>query len=30
MKYPTRIYYSEADKGLMWDRWEKGIFDLLD
>ena len=24
MKYPTRIYYTEADKGLMWDRWEKG------
>jgi len=24
MKYPTRIYYSEADKGLMWDRWQKG------
>jgi len=22
--YPTRIYYTEADKGLMWDRWEKG------
>ena len=24
MKYPTRIYYSEADKALMWDRWQKG------
>ena len=24
MKYPTRIYYTEADKSLMWDRWEKG------
>jgi len=24
MKYPTRIYYTQADKGLMWDRWEKG------
>ena len=24
MKYPTRIYYTETDKGLMWDRWEKG------
>ncbi len=24
MKYPTRIYYSEADKSLMWDRWQKG------
>jgi len=24
MKYPTRIYYTESDKGLMWDRWEKG------
>ena len=24
MKYPTRIYYTETDKALMWDRWEKG------
>ena len=24
MKYPTRIYYTETDKSLMWDRWEKG------
>ena len=24
MKYPTRIYYTEADKALMWDRWHKG------
>jgi hypothetical protein len=24
MKYPTRIYYTEAGKSLMWDRWEKG------
>ena len=24
MGYPTRIYYSEADKALMWDRWSKG------
>ena len=24
MKYPTRIYYTAADKSLMWDRWEKG------
>jgi len=24
MKYPTRIYYTESDKSLMWDRWEKG------
>jgi IS30 family transposase len=24
MKYPTRIYYSEADKALMWDLWQKG------
>ena len=24
MKYPTRIYYSEKDKALMWDRWQKG------
>ena len=24
MKYPTRMYYTQADKSLMWDRWEKG------
>ena len=24
MKYRTRIYYSEADKTLMWDRWQAG------
>jgi IS30 family transposase len=24
MAYPTRIYYTEADKALMWDRWQKG------
>ena len=24
MKYRTRIYYSEADKALMWDRWRAG------
>jgi IS30 family transposase len=24
MKYPKRIYYTEADKALMWDRWQKG------
>ena len=24
MGYPTRIHYSEADKALMWDRWQKG------
>ena len=24
MKYPTRIYYNEADKAEMWDRWQKG------
>jgi len=24
MKYPTRIYYTESDKSLMWDRWQKG------
>ena len=24
MKYPTRIYYTEADKALMWDRWQEG------
>jgi IS30 family transposase len=24
MGYPTRIYYTENDKALMWDRWQKG------
>jgi hypothetical protein len=24
MKYRPRIYYSEAQKELMWDRWQKG------
>jgi IS30 family transposase len=24
MKQRSRIYYTEADKALMWDRWEKG------
>ena len=24
MGYPTRVYYTEADKALMWDRWQKG------
>jgi IS30 family transposase len=24
MKYPTRIYYTNTDKTLMWDRWQKG------
>ncbi len=24
MKYRTRIYYTETDKSLMWDRWQKG------
>jgi IS30 family transposase len=24
MKYPTRIYYTETDKALMWDRCQKG------
>jgi hypothetical protein len=24
MKYPTRIYYIEPDKAMMWDRWQKG------
>ena len=24
MKYPTRIYHTDADNGLMWDRWEEG------
>lgn len=24
MKYRTRIYYSDKQKALMWDRWHKG------
>ncbi len=24
MKYRTRIYYTERQKALMWDRWQKG------
>ncbi len=24
MKYRKRFYYTEADKALMWDRWQKG------
>jgi IS30 family transposase len=24
MKYRPRIYYTETDKALMWDRWQKG------
>ena len=24
MKYPTRIYYTETDKAMMWDRWQQG------
>ncbi len=24
MKYRKRIYYTEADKALMWNRWQKG------
>ena len=24
MKYRKRIYYTEADKAMMWDRWQKG------
>ncbi len=24
MGYPTRIYYTEADMAIMWDRWHKG------
>lgn len=24
MGYPTRIYYTDADKALMWDRWQRG------
>jgi hypothetical protein len=24
MKYRPRIYYTETDKALMWDRWQQG------
>ena len=24
MKYRKRIYYTDAQKALMWDRWQKG------
>ena len=24
MKYRTRIYYTEEQKALMWDRWQTG------
>jgi hypothetical protein len=24
MGYRTRIYYTDSDKALMWDRWQKG------
>ena len=24
MKYIQRIYYTESQKSLMWDRWQKG------
>ena len=24
MKYRTRIYYTDSQKGLMWDRWQRG------
>lgn len=24
MKYRSRIYYTDSDKELMWDRWQQG------
>lgn len=24
MNYPTRIYYTDDQKKMMWDRWQKG------
>ncbi len=24
MRYRTRIFYTDTDKSLMWDRWQKG------
>ncbi len=26
MKQRPRIYYTETDKALMWDRWQKGEY----
>ena len=25
MKYRPRIYYTEEQKALMWDRWQNGV-----
>ena len=25
MKYRKRRYFTESDKALMWDRWQKGL-----
>ena len=30
MKYRKRIYYTEEQKSLMWDRWQKGEFPEID
>jgi len=30
MKQRPRIYYTETDKALMWDRWQKGKIIGLD
>ena len=29
MKYRTRTFYTEADKALMWDRWQKGALESV-
>jgi hypothetical protein len=29
MKYRTRIYYTEEQKAVMWDRWQKARFFIL-
>jgi hypothetical protein len=29
MKYRSRIYYTETDKALMWDRWAGGADSAL-
>jgi len=29
MKYSTRIYYTEKQKSVMWERWQKGASDWI-
>ena len=30
MKHRPRVYYTETDKALMWDRWQKGDSHAID